>query len=219
MLPAIRCLLAGIGLVIALEASAQIYTCTAPDGTRICSDEKCGPDAKIVPGISTKKRAKPGQNGANQPVRAALAPEELERLLSRCNEGDMKACTEWTHGGGPNQLREQERRAGIACDAGSLEDCERRYCADGITDECRKRVLGLAKVTGETWYLRGQSPLSNAGVSYQIRCLVEDVRKIHDATIDCAGPPGPTRCELLGNGQRFGRLDQAAASFCRSLQK
>lgn len=197
---------------VATQAGAQIYTCTAEDGTRIFSDEKCGPDAKIVPGITTKRRASGAQTGQRQ--RVTLPPEELERLLGECNDGDIKACNEWTHGGGPNQLREEERRAGLACDAGSLEDCERRYCADGVTEECRRRVLGAAKVSGETWYLRDQTPLAQGGFSYHIRCVVENRREMPDATIDCEGSAGAQRCELQGSERRFARVDQAAASFC-----
>lgn len=213
MLLIMRCaVLAGLWL-IASQASAQIYTCTAEDGTRVFSDEKCGPDAKVVPGITTKKRTDRGES-RNRPERAVRPPEELDRLLRECNEGDMKACTAWTHGGGPNRLREQEERAGLACDGGSLEDCERRYCADGVTVECRRRVLGVAKITGETWYLRAQNPLAADGVAYQVRCLVEGARDIRDVTIECSGLPGPQRCAIRDTEQRFARLDQAAAKFC-----
>lgn len=204
-----------IACCVALEAHAQIYTCTAPDGTRIFSDEKCGPDAKIVPGISTKARGSAKQS-VNKARRVARSPAELEQLLDACNAGDMKACAEWTHGGGPNQLREQERQASIACERGSLEDCERRYCADGITDECRQHVLGAAKVTGDTWYLRGQQPLAQGGVSYEIRCAVAGVRSIRDATIQCVSAAGSARCEVTATRQRYARLDQAAAGFCAS---
>ncbi len=214
MLLVMRCaVLAGFWL-IASQASAQIYTCIAEDGTRVFSDEKCGPDAKVVSGITTKKRAKPGEGSGTRPERTARAPEELDRLLRECNAGDMKACTEWTHAGGPNRLREQEQRAGLACDGGSLEDCERRYCSDGVTDECRRRVLGVAKITGETWYLRAQNPVAERGVAYQVRCLIEGARDVRDLTVECSGPAGPQRCVIRDNAQRFARLDQAAATFC-----
>src|SRR5690606_23742255 len=84
---------------VATQAGAQIYTCTAEDGTRIFSDEKCGPDAKIVPGITTKRRASGAQTRQQQ--RVTLPPQELERLIGECNDGDIKACNEWTHGGRP----------------------------------------------------------------------------------------------------------------------
>ncbi len=212
MLLVIRCALIAICCSVSAQVSAQIYTCTAEDGTRVFSDEKCGPDAKVVPGITTK-RAKPAEKGGNHP-RVSLPPLELERLLRECNAGDMKSCTQWTHGGGPNQLREQERQAGIACEGGSLADCERRYCADGITEECRRRVLSVAKITGDTWYLRSQRPIADGGVSYEVRCMVEGVRVVRDVTIECTGLAGPNRCELTGTAQRFARLDQAAAQFC-----
>lgn len=190
---------------------AQIYTCTAEDGTRIFSDERCGPDAKIVPGISTKKRS---TRSAARPERAPKEPAELEELLARCNAGDMTACKEWTHGGGPNYLREQEQKAGLACEGGSLRDCERRYCLDGMTPQCRTRVLQAAKVSGETWYLREQRPQANGATAYDIRCALEGEREVRDSTVSCAGPPGPERCVLASTLQGFTRLDLAAASYC-----
>lgn len=211
MLLVTRCAAAAALYVITAQASAQIYTCTAEDGTRIFSDEKCGPDAKIVPGITTKKRVK--EKAASKPQRAARSPEELDRLLRECNAGEMKACKEWTHGGGPNHLRELEERAELACKGGSVMDCEQRYCADGVTAECRHRVLSAAKITGETWYLREQSPLPRGGVAYQIRCLVEGTRAIRALSVECEGPAGPRRCVSEG-GQQFARFDQAAASVC-----
>ena len=38
-------------VAISTNVEAQIYTCKGKDGTRIFSDEKCGPDAKVVPNI------------------------------------------------------------------------------------------------------------------------------------------------------------------------
>lgn len=200
----------------AAAAQAQIYTCTGPDGTRIFSDQKCGPDAKVVPGITTKPRSNKPEATPSRPQRTRRPPEELERLLEACNGGDMKACTEWTHGGGPDYLREQEKQAALECEKGSLADCERRYCMDGITEECRRKVLAVAKVTGDTWYLRNQRSIAQGGVAYDIRCVVEGVRVIRDATVECAGLAGPARCALTRTGERFARLDQAAAAFCAS---
>lgn len=190
---------------------AQIYTCTAEDGTRVFSDERCGPDAKIVPGITTKKKS---GSGASKPKRAPKTPAELEELIVQCNAGDMTACKEWTHGGGPNYLREQEQRAGAACEAGSLPDCEQRYCVDGITDECRTRVLAAAKISGATWYLRAQRAGEDGATEYDVRCAKEGVREIRDTTVTCSGPPGPKRCVLGSTQNGFARLDQAAASYC-----
>ena len=193
------------------NAHAQIYTCTAEDGTRIFSDERCGPDAKIVPGISTKKRSTTGGATAK---RAPKTPAELEELLAQCNAGEMKACTEWTHGGGPNRLREQEQKTGLACEGGSLRDCELRYCMDGMTSECRTRVLQAAKVSGETWYLREQRPQTDGATAYDFRCATQDERTIRESTVSCSGPPGPERCVLSSTQQGFARLDLAAASYC-----
>jgi hypothetical protein len=91
MLPVIRCAVLASLWLIASQANAQIYTCVAEDGTRVFSDEKCGPDAKVVPGITTKKRTQPGES-RGKPDRTVRPPEELDQLLRECNEGDMKAC-------------------------------------------------------------------------------------------------------------------------------
>jgi Domain of unknown function (DUF4124) len=206
-----KCLLL-VGLCWACaSAQAQIYTCTAPDGTRVFSDERCGPDAKVVPGITSKKRSAPN---AAKPDRTPRTAEELEQLIAQCNAGDMKACKEWTHGGGPNQLREQELKAAAACEAGSLADCEQRYCPDGMTEICRTRVMQAASVSGDTWYLRAQRTLQDGGTAYEVRCTTLGLREIKDATVTCAGPPGPKRCFVANPQQGFARLDQAASQFC-----
>jgi len=41
------------------DAMAQIYTCRAADGSRVFSDERCGADAKVVPGVDPAKRPAP----------------------------------------------------------------------------------------------------------------------------------------------------------------
>jgi hypothetical protein len=207
----IKCLFI-VGLYWAsASAQAQIYTCTAPDGTRVFSDERCGPDAKVVPGISSKKRSAPN---ALKPARVPRSAAELDQLIAQCNAGDMKACTEWTHGGGPGQLREQERKAAAACESGSLADCEHRYCPDGMTEVCRARVMEVASVSGETWYLRSQRMLQDGGTAYEVRCTTLGLREIKDATVTCAGPPGPKRCFVASPEQGLARLDQAASKFC-----
>jgi hypothetical protein len=195
-----------------VSAHAQIYTCTAEDGTRVFSDEKCGPDARVVPGITSKKRAAP--NTGPKKTTAPKSEAELDALIRQCNAGDMRACTQWTHGGGPALLREQERKSGLACEGGSLPDCERRYCADGITDECRARVFQAAKVSGDAWYLREQRALKDGAVAYQVRCAKPGVEAIHDITVTCSGPPGPNRCSVSDAAQGFARLDQAAVNYC-----
>ena len=193
---------------------AQIYTCTAPDGTRVFSDERCGPDAKIVPCITSKKRATNTGGASAKPQRTPRTSEELEQLIAQCNAGNAKACTEWTHGGGPNYLREQERKAGVACESGSLPDCEKRYCQDGMTEECKTRVMQAASVSGDAWYLRSQRTLSDGGTAYEIRCAVAGRREVKEATVTCAGPPSPNRCYITQPARGFARIDQAAANFC-----
>lgn len=196
-----------------LPAQAQIYSCEGPNGTRVFSDQKCGANAKTVQGIATRKRA------TNNVAKAAKTPPksaaELQDLMKQCNAGDVKACTAWTHGGGPNDLREQERHAQIACDGGSLHACEVRYCSDGATEQCRTRVMQSAKVSGDTWYLREDAQQQDDGsILYKVRCVLKDVIEIRDTTIACSIDPGPQRCRPAKSQASFARLDLAAAGFC-----
>jgi len=51
------------------DAMAQIYTCRAADGSRVFSDERCGVDAKVVPGVDpAKKRPAPKDKSKAQPA-------------------------------------------------------------------------------------------------------------------------------------------------------
>ena len=192
------------------QVCAQIYTCVAPDGTRIFSDEKCGPDAKVVKGITSRKRSAATPAPASQPK----TPAELEQLLKSCNSGDEKACMSWTKGGGPAELREKEKELASGCDAGSLEDCEQRYCRDGASDECRRRVLQVASMSGETWYLRERRQIPEGSAAYFIRCMREGSRETRDATITCAATAGPERCNVAEIKRNFPRLDLAASTYC-----
>lgn len=206
-----------IGLLCAcLPAQAQIYACEGPGGTRIFSDQKCGADAKPVHGIATKKRAT--GKAAATPKAAKTPPKstaELQELMAQCKAGDVKACTAWTHGGGPNDLREQEKQAQLACDGGSLHACEMRYCSDGATEECRTRVMQSAKVSGDTWYLREDAQQQDDGsIQYKVRCVLKEVIEIRDTTIACSIHPGPQRCRSDQSPASFARLDLAAAGFC-----
>lgn len=203
----------GVGIMLAPSAQAQIYMCTKDDGTRIYSDERCGPDAKVVQGITSKKRPAAGAS-SNRPARVPKTHAELDLLIEQCNAGDMRACREWTHGGGPAYLKEQERRAGVECDGGSLAACERRYCTDGMTQECRTRVLAASKLAGDDWYLREQRTHEAGGIAYDLRCATtSEGRAVRDFSVICVGPAGPARC-ALSSGQSFARFDQAAASYC-----
>ena len=208
----IACLfLAGVCLMHT-SAQAQIYACTAQDGTRVFSDERCGPDAKVVRGITSKKRP-PANAAATSGVRKVTKPAaELEALSSQCDAGDMKACKEWTLGGGPNLLKERERKAEVDCEAGSLTACEERYCRDGVNPDCRLRVLRTARLAGENWYLREEERGRDDGrTRYHIRCVPEGA-SASDITIECAQQASPDRC--LSAQQSFARLDQAAARSC-----
>lgn len=203
-------------LQFAASAAAQIYACTAADGTKIFSDEKCGPDAKIVPNISMTK--KPSSRASTpRPKIAPKSTAELERLLEQCNAGDMKACDTWTLGGGPNSLRTKEQSAEKACDAGSLADCEYRYCSGSVSDECRARVLQAAKVAGDNWYLRDTGgSLPDGSTRYEVKCLVPGARAITDVIVTCSGKAGPARCAATGSSDAHARLDLAAAATCTS---
>jgi len=203
-------LLVGLGLLCS-HAQAQIYTCTAPDGSRVFSDEKCGPDAKVVKGIETRKR--PAKT-PSAPV-APKSPAELEQLLADCNSGNGSACMTWTKGGGPSQLRAKEKQLEASCDAGSLPACEERYCRDGATEQCRTRVMALASVAGESWYLRFQrKPDAASPTTYSVRCIREGERALRDVTIACAATAGPERCRSSLGNEAFPRLDAAASSAC-----
>ena len=140
------------------QAHGQIYTCTAADGSRVFSDEKCGPDAKVVKGIETRRKS----TRSKSPPVPPKSPEELDQLLTACNAGDGAACMTWTKGGGPNQLKAEEKELEASCEAGSLSACEERYCRDGATAQCREHVMSLATVSGESWYLRYQRKLDAA---------------------------------------------------------
>jgi hypothetical protein len=208
-----RALLAFYALHFAASGEAQIYTCTAPDGTKIFSDEKCGPDAKIVPNIATSKQ--PTRPATVRPKVEPKSPVELEALLKQCNAGDMNACDTWTRGGGPNHLREKERAAERACAAGSLADCEYRYCSGSVNEECRTRVLNAAKVAGNDWYLRETGRTQSDGATrYEIRCVPPGARTLRDVVVTCTGAAGPARCSSQGASNSFARLDLAAAALC-----
>jgi hypothetical protein len=204
-----------IALLVGANAHAQIYTCRAADGTRIFSDERCGPDAKVMPGMISKKRSGAKTEPLPKPARApARTGAELEELLKRCDAGDVSACNAWTSGGGPNQLREKERQAQLACDGGSLPACEERYCSDGASAQCRTRVLQAAKLAGNTWYLRDEGKrLPDGATRYTIRCIWEGESATRDLNVTCAEKAGPQRCSDA-SAQAFARLDAAASSYC-----
>lgn len=208
---------------------AQVYTCVGEDGTRIYSSSKCGPDAKVVPGVGTRKRS--GAAKSTSTPKAVQKPRdeaELDQLIKRCDTGDMKACSEWTLGGGPSLLREKERKSELECEAGSLAACEERYCRDGIDKDCRARVLRTARLAGETWYLREESYRPQEGFRrYDIRCLPQGERTVRDISVSCATQAGPDRCSLSApqrseegspaparSGATFDRLSSAAAKYC-----
>ncbi|HEY6640974.1 hypothetical protein [Povalibacter sp.] len=209
-----RCLLIAGMLLAYTQAPAQIYTCTAPDGTRIFSDKRCGSDATLVKGITESKKS---SNATRAPV-PRKSPEELETLLTQCNAGDNTACMTWTKGGGPAELKLREKELQSTCESGSINACEERYCRDGATEECRSRVLELATLSGDSWYLRfQQKPQSDGPTTYSVRCLNLGSRALKDVTISCAAVAGPERCRSEIAAQAFPRLDAAASSSCATL--
>ena len=107
------------------SSQAQIYECKGKDGSRVFSDKRCGPDAKVV--VETTKPKRPPPKGTSaKPVKTRRTAAELEELTLQCDAGDMKACTAWTMGGGPEMLRDKERKNEVECEEGSLAACEER---------------------------------------------------------------------------------------------
>jgi hypothetical protein len=209
---------AWILLVAALLAwtgsEAQIYECAGKDGARVFSDKRCGPDAKVVQPAVKPKRPPPKTPSA-KPVKSRKPPAEIEQLSLQCNGGDMKACTDWTMGGGPELLRDQERKAEQECEAGSLPACEERYCREGINADCRARVQRTARLAGETWYLRDELRDPGSGLTkYLVRCISEDSHESRDVLVSCSGEAGPNRCYLADPQHGFPRLAPAAAAQC-----
>ena len=219
-----RVLFAGVLIAMAAFAhrvDAQIYSCTASDGTRVFSDKRCGPDAAVVKdlGASTKRSTTKGKSSSSLIKVEPKSPEELQTLLKRCNDGDESACMTWSKGGGPKQLRALEKEQEASCNAGSLAACEQRYCRDGATEECRSRVTALATLSGENWYLRFQQKLAvNAPAIYSVRCLESQTRELRDFTVSCAPLAGPSRCQVGQGAQAFPKLDAAASNFCSVRQ-
>jgi hypothetical protein len=217
---------------------AQIYTCRAADGSRVFSNEKCGDDATVVKGFESTKQKPPVKGKAasgsdlqrlltppgtvkaaptqKEPKPAPKSTPELAALLKQCNAGDMKACKEWTLGGGPNSLREAEHKAEMECEAGSLSDCEERYCKSGATEDCRQRVLRSAKLSGETWYLRDEGARHDDGsTTFDVRCIHKGNTTTRDIAITCVAKTGK-RCYAQKPPPTFERLDQTATNYCGS---
>lgn len=214
-----RSLITLVALHVAQGVEAQIYTCTGKDGTRIFSDSKCGPDAKVVPNITSSSKPPPKPAAAAQPKAMPASQAELEALLKRCNDGDMASCHTWTRAGGPNSLREKEAAAEKACEAGSLADCEYRYCAGSVNDECRARVLQAAKVAGDTWYLRDTGKNQPDGSTrYDVRCIPAGARAMREVAVTCSGKAGPDRCASPGATTAYARLDLAAGALCTAVK-
>jgi uncharacterized protein DUF4124 len=209
---------AWILLVAALLAwsssEAQIYECAGKDGSRVFSDKRCGPDAKVVQSSPKPKRL-PSKDPSEKPVKTRKSAAELEQLTAECDAGDDKACAAWTMSGGPELLRDQERKGEQDCEAGSLAACEQRYCRGGIDADCRARVQRTARLAGETWYLRDETRDSGSGVTkYLVRCIPEGAREANDIFVSCSSVAGPNRCYLADPQHGFPRLAQAAAAQC-----
>jgi hypothetical protein len=202
-------------LLACASSHAQIYTCTGKDGSRVFSDQRCGDDAKVVPTIGKKKRPPPKAVGATKPVKTRRSAAELEQLTGLCDAGDMKACTEWTMGGGPELLRDRERKAEQECEGGSLAACEERYCREGIDADCRSRVQRTARLAGDTWYVRDEMRnVSEGATKYLIRCIPPGVRESRDILVTCSSEAGPNRCFLADPQHGFPRLANAAVNHC-----
>jgi hypothetical protein len=207
-------ILLGAALLACASSQAQIYECKGKDGSRVFSDKRCGPDAKVVV-ETTKPRRPPPKGTSAKPVKTRRTATELEELTLQCDAGDMKACTAWTMGGGPEMLRDKERKNEVECEEGSLSACEERYCREGIDVDCRSRVQRTARLAGDTWYLRNEMRDANAGTTqYLVRCIPEGVREIRDFVVTCSSEAGPNRCYLADSQRGFPRLAAAAANHC-----
>jgi hypothetical protein len=201
------------------SSEAQIFECAGKDGSRVFSDKRCGPDARVVQPTVKPKRPPPKATSPKaaspKPVKSRKPVDELEQLALQCNGGDMKACTDWTMGGGPELLRDQERKAEQECEAGSLAACEERYCREGMDADCRARVQRTARLAGDTWYLRDETRDSGTGLTkYLVRCIPEGGREPRDVLVSCSGEAGPNRCYLGDPQHGFPRLASAAADQC-----
>jgi uncharacterized protein DUF4124 len=202
-------------LLACASSEAQIYTCKGKDGSRVFSDKRCGPDAELVKQDYAKPRRPPPKGTSAKPVKTRRSAEELELLTEACNGGDMKACTDWTMGGGPEMLRDTERKSEQDCEAGSLAACEQRYCRERIDADCRTRVQRTARMAGDTWYLRDEMRDPGAGITkYLVRCIPEGASKSRDLMVTCSAEAGPNRCYLADPQHGFARLAQAAAAQC-----
>lgn len=153
--------------------------------------------------------------------RAVLPPAALLSALllapgASANAQTTARASEPTRVAEASPSREVEITPEVACEAGSLHDCEQLYCRDGISEECRKHVLQTAKISSDTWYLREQrAAKDNRATTYAIRCMTSSA-PIRDLTITCAAKPGPNRCSTAPQSANTGyaRLDKAAAGYC-----
>jgi hypothetical protein len=209
-------ILLAAALLACTGSEAQIFECAGKDGSRVFSDKRCGPDARVVqPKVRPKPAPSQATSASPKPVKTRKPPEELEQLSLQCNGGDMKACTDWTMGGGPELLRDQERKAEQECEAGSLAACEERYCREGIDADCRARVQRTARLAGDTWYLRDETRDSATGITkYLVRCIPEGARESRDVLLSCSSEANPNRCYLADPQHGFPRLAPAAAAQC-----
>jgi hypothetical protein len=206
-------ILLAAALLVSAGSEAQIYECTGKDGSRVFSDKRCGPDAKVVQ--QTKPKRPPPKGVAAKPVKTRKPASELEQLMLQCDAGAVKACTEWTMGGGPELLRDEERKAELDCEAGSLAACEARYCREGIDADCRARVQRTARLAGETWYLRDETRDAGSGLTkYLVRCIPQGAREPLDILLTCSSDAGPNRCYLGDPQHGFPRLASAAGDHC-----
>lgn len=208
-------ILLGAALLVWTGSEAQIYTCKGKDGSRVFSDEKCGPDAQLVKGDYSKPKRPPPKGTSAKPVKTRRPASELEQLMLECDGGDMKACSAWTMGGGPELLRDRERKSEQECEEGSLAACEERYCREGIDEDCRVRVQRTARLAGETWYMRSETRDAEAGITkYLVRCIPPGALQANDVLVTCSSEAGPNRCYFADPQRGFPRLAAAALNQC-----
>jgi len=85
-------------------------------------------------------------------------------------------------------------------------------------DETQRYDEYMARMAGETWYLRDETRDTSSGITkYLVRCVPEGAPKSRDLLVTCSTEAGPNRCYLADPQHGFARLAQAAASNCSRL--
>ena len=180
------------------------------------SDERCGPDAEVVKRDYSKPKRPPPKGTSAKPVKTRRPASELEQLMLECDGGDMKACTAWTMGGGPELLRDKERKSEQECEEGSLAACEERYCREGIDAGLpRPRAAYCAAGRRDLVHAcRRRAMQRRASRSTSCVAFRPGAQQANDIVVTCSSLAGPNRCYFADPQRGFPRLAAAAVSQC-----